>query len=122
METKLTTGGGGSSDIPDYYLGMLIFYDEFAADNCKWVVFDGASKVRCPSRKEAIHYITTRHSQRTGLNLDQRLIDARIALQHAHQQLLEAAHEASALDQLLLERLAVRLRPVLVEIDNITIK
>lgn len=40
--------------IPDYYLGCLIFYDEFTDDNMRWVCYDGRQRYRCVSRAAAM--------------------------------------------------------------------
>lgn len=110
------------NDLPDYYLGFLIFYDEFSEDQCKWVVYDGNTRVRCPTRKDAINYISERKAENMTTAITPRIIDARISLNRAISQLDAAACAAGGLEKLQLERLAVRLKPVLVEIDNIVIK
>lgn len=107
--------------LPDYYLGFLITFDEFSEDACKWVVYDGTSRVRCPTRTSAIDYVTERYKQRSGLCLKSRIIDARISLNHAIEQLDVAANELGGVKKFHLKRLAVRLKPVLVDIDNITL-
>lgn len=45
--------------LPDYYLGRLIVFEEMSEDNCKWVVYDGHNRVRCPSRASAVDYISS---------------------------------------------------------------
>ena len=107
--------------LPDYYLGFLIMFDEFSQDTCKWVVYDGTSRVRCPTRMSAIDYITERYKQRSGHSFYSRIIDARISLNHAIRQLDAAANELGGVERIHLQRLAVRLKPVLVDIDNITL-
>lgn len=105
--------------LPDYYLGFLITFDEFSEDACKWVVYDGFSRVRCPTRKAALDYITDRYNTIHESDISSRIIDARIALNHAIEQLDAAARFFVGVERLQLERLAVRLKPVLVDIDNI---
>lgn len=105
--------------IPDYYLGFLLYYDELGTDRCKWVVYDGAARVRCPTRKAALDYITDRYNTIHESDISSRIIDARIALNHAIEQLDAAARFFVGVERLQLERLAVRLKPVLVDIDNI---
>lgn len=107
--------------LPDYYLGFLIIFDKFSEDACKWVVYDGSSRVRCPTRTSAIDYITERYKLRSGLCFKSRIIDARISLNHAIKQLDAAANELDGVEKFHLQRLAVRLKPVLVDIDNITL-
>lgn len=123
MNNDTTRRGGGEQrdQLPDYYLGFLIMFDEFSEDACKWVVYDGTSRVRCPTRTSAIEYITERYKQRSGLCFKSRIIDARISLNHAIEQLDAAANELGGVEKFHLQRLAVRLKPVLVDIDNITL-
>lgn len=45
--------------LPDYYLGRLIVFEEMSEDNCRWVVYDGHNRVRCPSRASAVDYISS---------------------------------------------------------------
>lgn len=104
-------------DIPDYYLGMLIDYEPMSRDSCKWVVYDGHSKVRCVSRASAISYITERRRLRTSdttvtVNL------ARYYVNKACNLLEQAARKADPTDRLLLDYLAVQLKPIIVNIDN----
>lgn len=103
----------------DYYLGFLIFYDEFNQDSCKWVVYDGTSRVRCPTRASAVDYITDRYNARRGAGIQSQLIDARISLNHSITQLDAAANACGGVEKLHLQLLAVRLKPVLVDIDSI---
>lgn len=42
--------------LPDYFLGRLIFFDEYSSDAMKYVVYDGREFVRCVSRKAAERY------------------------------------------------------------------
>lgn len=104
-------------DIPDYYLGMLIDYEPMSHDSCKWVVYDGHSKVRCVSRASAISYITERRRLRTSdttatVNL------ARYYVNKACNLLEQSARKSVPTDRLLLDYLAVQLKPIIVNIDN----
>lgn len=105
------------TDIPDYYLGCLIYFDEFSEDNCRWVVFDGHSKIRCTSRKSAIEYITT-HKMNKDDETRRYLFSARLHINHAHEDLDRAARLAMGADRLIFEQLSVKLRPFLVDLDN----
>lgn len=104
-------------ELPDYYLGRLIVFEPMATDRCRWVVYDGASKVRCYTRTEAVDYINEKVKQ-TGEEEIRRTLRARYFLLKTMGELDAAAHHAVGADKLLLERLSVRLRPFLVEIDN----
>lgn len=105
-------------DIPDYYYGMLLYYDLDGDDNCRWVVYNGVTKVRCPTRKDALDYITST-AKHTDEKSAQLVLDARLRLDKAIYCLDKAATFETGAKRLLLERLAVRLKPVLVELDNI---
>lgn len=43
-------------ELPEYFLGRLIYFDDLSGDQMKWVVYDGRQKVRCVSRKSAEEY------------------------------------------------------------------
>ena len=105
-------------NLTDYYFGMLLYYDFDSDDNCKWVVYDGQSKVRCPTRKDALNYICKQALSEPdeGARL---LLSARMRINDAILELDKAATYQAGASRLLLERLAVRLRPVLVELDNV---
>lgn len=96
-----------------------MYYDDRSDDNCRWVVYDGARKVRCATRKDALKYI-----QSTVLCNDseaQRLVlSARVYINRALQQLDKAA-TMTAGNSLVLARLSVRLRPFVVDLDNLTL-
>lgn len=104
-------------ELPDYYLGRLIVFEPDAADSCKWVVYDGYSKVRCFTRTAAVDYINSTVMSTS----DEQIIylsRADYFLQKAIESLDGAARFATGADKLLLERLAVKLRPYLVDIHN----
>ena len=42
--------------LPEYAFGRLIYYDHYGDDNCRWVVYDGDKRVRCPDRTSAVRY------------------------------------------------------------------
>lgn len=121
MNNETTQRGGGEQrdQLPDYYLGFLIMFDEFSEDACKWVVYDGTSRVRCPTRASAVDYVTDRYNARRGAGIQSQLIDARISLNHAITQLDAAANACGGVEKSHLQLLAVRLKPVLVDIDSI---
>lgn len=97
---------------------MLLYYDLDGEDNCRWVVYNGETKVRCPTRRDALDYIMTA-ARNTDQKSAQLVLDARLRLATAINSLDKAATYETGAQRLLLERLAVRLKPVLVELDNI---
>lgn len=49
----LPTPPHNMADLPDYIHGRLLFKDTSDEDNCKWIVYDGVTFYRCPSRRAA---------------------------------------------------------------------
>ena len=49
----LPTPPHNMADLPDYIHGRLIFEDKSDEDNCKWIVYDGVTFYRCPTRRAA---------------------------------------------------------------------
>lgn len=105
-------------ELPDYYLGCLIYYDGDGDDNCRWVVYDGRNYVRCATRRDATDYINKLTDRSEGETRRQ-LISARIDVNSAIEKMEAAAVMSEPARRLLLQRHAVRLRPVLVDLDNI---
>lgn len=105
------------TDVPDYYLGKLLYYDDDSDDNCRWVVYDGYNKIRCPTRSAAIDYIS-KTSLSTNDETRRQLLSARLHLNRAMMALDKAADQSAGVEKLQYARLAVRLRPTLVDIDN----
>lgn len=104
-------------ELPDYYLGRLIVYEPLTDDRCRWVVYDGNSKVRCYTRTEAVDYINE-IVMNASADETKRLLRSRYFLLKTMSEIDAAARFATGANKLLLERLSVRLRPYLVEIDN----
>lgn len=110
---------GRTGDIPDYYRGSIIYYDDSSDDNCRWIVYNGHHKVRCPTKRDAYNYIneTTMKTNDTTIRLIQQ---ARGHIINAIRLLDKAASYESGAQRLTLEKLSVSWRPLLVEIDRIT--
>lgn len=108
-----------TGDIPDYYRGSIIYYDDSSDDNCRWIVYNGHHKVRCPTKRDAYNYIneTTMKTNDTTIRLIQQ---ARGHIINAIRLLDKAASYESGAQRLTLEKLSVSWRPLLVEIDRIT--
>lgn len=116
-DTHELGGGPYATDLPDYYLGCLLYYDEDSEDNCRWVVYDGHNKIRCPTRSSAIDFIA---QQRLDMSDEvvRLVVSARLFVNKASKQMHRAAQLATGPQQLLFEQLSVRLRPFVVELDN----
>lgn len=49
----LPTPPHNMAELPDYIHGRLLFQDMSDEDNCKWIVYDGVTFYRCPTRRAA---------------------------------------------------------------------
>ena len=47
----------GEKWLPDYYLGRLIWEDTTSGDACRWVIYDGMTMQRFPTRAAAERWI-----------------------------------------------------------------
>lgn len=56
MNENYNIHSGGASSIPDYVAGRLLYFDEFGNDNMRWVLYNGNSSIRFPTRTEAEKY------------------------------------------------------------------
>ena len=106
-------------NLPDYYLGYLLYYDDQSDDNCRWVVYDGTNKIRCPSRTAAINYITTTRNAISKEEIARPLTSSRLHLQHAINDLITVTRLTTGPTKMVTERLSSRLRPFLIELDNL---
>ena len=41
------------NNLPDYYLGCLIYWEEQGEDTMRWICYDGRTKYRCATRAAA---------------------------------------------------------------------
>lgn len=117
MDNKSYPPPASPPDVPDYYLGMLINFEPLSNDNCHWVVYDGHSKVRCVSRQSAVAYINERRRLTTSDSIRLAAL-ARYYVNKASNLLEQAARLSNPDDRLILDYLAVQLRPMIVNIDN----
>lgn len=106
------------NDLPDYYLGCLLYYDDESGDNCRWTVYDGFNYVKCATKRDALDYIAGLRRNDTSESR-RLLVGARMDVNTAMTRLDKAALFSEPARRLQLQRLAVMLRPVLVDLDNI---
>lgn len=65
--------------LPEYYLGMIYYYDAEGSDCCRWCVYDHGRTVRCFTRRDALNYIQQCVTDiKTGY-----LLELRLALAYA---------------------------------------
>lgn len=105
------------NELPDYYLGHLIFYDDRDDDAMRWVVYDGRTKVRCISKAAAEKYI----SKKVADISETEIYDTMIAHHHlmrAWKSLDQAAIDSKVEDKLWLELVSVEVRRITDKIDT----
>lgn len=108
------------SNIPDYYLGYILYYDGTGKDNCRWVVYDGQTRVRCVTRSSAIAYIKDMViTKTTDDDLYMMLLDARMSFARAMHCLTNSTKRLAGVESLRINAVAAKIKPVLTEIDNI---
>lgn len=55
MSTITTPPREVLNDLPDYYLGCLIYYDDTPDNTMRWICYDGHTKYRCISQPAAMN-------------------------------------------------------------------
>lgn len=103
-------------ELPDYYLGCLIYRDDVSDDNMRWIVYDGRTYTRCISRKAAEHYAAQIRNQ-TNEEEIAILMQAHHFLSRAYRTLDKAASMSTIETRLLLERKALEVRMIADTID-----
>lgn len=104
--------------LPDYIHGRLIFEDTYGDDNCRWVVYDGRTFYRCPSR-QAAEQLAAKMAAETKPELDNLYLAQHHAARCA-QVLRRAATEPDTNDiQLHIEALSVQARRLADMIDTL---
>lgn len=106
------------NELPDYFLGCLIFYDEFSDDNMRWILYDGRRKIRCISRPAAEKLAAEIATKITddGIN---HLMVAHHFLRRAHQTLDKMANESDVETRLWLQLKALEVRKIADAIDTL---
>lgn len=106
-------------DLPDFYLGCLIFYEDTPDNAMKWICYDGRQKYRCISRQAAescarqLYKLTTKE----GVG---HLFTAHHFLTRAYKAIDKAAAESDIETRLWLELKAVEVRKLADAIDLLT--
>jgi len=106
------------NELPDYFLGCLIFYDESSDDNMRWILYDGRRKIRCISRSAAEKLAAEIATKITddGIN---HLMVAHHFLRRAHQTLDKMANESDVETRLWLQLKALEVRKIADAIDTL---
>ena len=105
------------NELPDYYLGHLIFYDNGDDDAMRWVVYDGRTKVRCISKAAAEKYISEKVADISETEIYETMI-AHHHLKRAWKALNKAANDSKVEDKLWLELKSVEVRRIAAQIDT----
>lgn len=109
------------NELPDYYLGCLIYYDVTEDDNMRWIVYDGRQKVRCISRQVAEAY-ARKMAAITAPEEVGMLMQSHHFLKRAYKSLDKAAEHANVEDRLVLQYKALEVRKVADLIDTMIAK
>lgn len=104
------------NELPDYYLGHLIFYDDGEDDAMRWVVYDGRTKVRCISKAAAEKYISEKVATISDVELNHTMI-AHHHLTRAWKALDKEANDSEVEDKIWLELVSVEIRKIADKID-----
>lgn len=107
------------NELPDYFLGCLIFWDNEDNDNMRWICYDGRTKYRCATRAaaEACARNLTNKSNDEQVG---HLLTAHHFLTRAWQSLDKAAAKSDINTRLWLELKAVEVRKLADAIDTLT--
>lgn len=116
MTNKATPPREVLNELPDYFMGCLIFYDEYGTDNMRWIVYDGRRKVRCVSRSAAEKY-AAEVSRLTSQDDINHLMIAHHHLKRAYQTLDKSAKNMDIETRLWIELKAVEIRKIADAVD-----
>ena len=105
------------NELPDYYLGHLIFYDDRENDAMHWVVYDGRTKVRCVSKAAAEKYISEKVADISETEINHSMI-AHHHLTRAWKALDRAANDSEVEDKIWLELVSVEVRKIADKVDT----
>lgn len=107
-----------ATNLPDYYFGQLIYFDEFGEDSCRWVIYDGLRKWRFPSKKAAMRWA---ESQKIDFpkTPSARLERARALLDEARDTIDREADNAKPLEAEILRKIAFEVRKISDTISNL---
>lgn len=107
-----------TNELPEYYLGRLILYEALSKDACKWVVYDGVTKVRCASKQSAMRYCED-HSVNIPYKLQEGLTSAYTRMQHAVSQLESVAEKYGGSHSAYIHSIAITLRLLSDRVDTL---
>ena len=107
---------GAMSSVPDYFCGRLI-YELDDGDACKWVVYDGNTKQRFPTRADAEKWCLAHAYMCTRNDLGKLMLcQARLSTVH---QALNTLAEAFTDERVNLQLISVNVRRYADQLDNI---
>lgn len=104
-------------NIPDYFAGRLIYYDDISPETMRWVVYDGHRKVRFTSRRAAERWCAAESLKIHSEAID-RLMLAYLYADKAKQALEAAASFANEMREEI-EFYALEIRRISDKIDTI---
>lgn len=98
-------------ELPDYFLGCLIYYDNDPNNNMKWVCYDGRDRYRCITRSAAESCAKTLKSRNSDLQIGHLQVAYHFLFRAWHI-LDKAAVESDVSTRLFLEMKAVEVRKI----------
>ena len=104
-------------EIPDYFAGRFIYFDDISPETMRWVVYDGHRKVRFTSRHAAERWCAS-ESLKIHSEVIDRLMVAYLYADKAKQALEAAASFANEMRQEI-EFYALEIRKISDKIDTI---
>lgn len=106
------------NELPDYYLGRLIYHDELGDDNCRWVIYDGVHTIRFPSRAAAERYCVE-VSLKIDDDVTQNLMRCYEGLRRSYVLLDKVADKTPVSHKLKLQQIALDVRKAADQLDGI---
>lgn len=100
-----------ATNLPDYYFGQLIYFDEFGEDSCRWVIYDGLRKWRFPTKKAAMRWAEEQKIDFPGTP-SARIARVRALIDEAMKTLDLEADNSKPLESEILRKIALELRKV----------
>lgn len=115
-DNRITPPDKVLNELPDYFLGRLIYFEDTPNENMKWVVYDGRTKVRCISRTAAENCIRQQVATTSKEQISHLMVGHHF-LQRAWKAIDRAAQESDINDRLWLERKSVEVRAMGAALD-----
>lgn len=118
MTSKSTPPREVLNELPDYFLGCLIYYDQKEGNSMRWICYDGRTKYRCASRSAAESCARNISGNATDIEVGH-LLTVHHFLTRAWRAMDKAAAESDVETRLWLELKAVETRKLADALDTL---